>query len=126
MVVVVPRFVRPPPAEYDHTEDMMMATTARVTVTLPTDLVEEIDRLEKNRSKFVLEGVRREVQRRRRQELKRSLRAPHPESTELAEAGFGAWANSLPPDDAADLVDVRGGTAVRWIPERGWVKGANR
>jgi Arc/MetJ-type ribon-helix-helix transcriptional regulator len=105
---------------------MILETTARVTVTLPADLVEEIDRLEKNRSKFVLEGVRREVQRRRREALKRSLRSPHPESAQLAEAGLRAWADSLPKDDATDLVDVRAGTAVRWIPDHGWVKGGKR
>jgi hypothetical protein len=100
-----------------------MGTTARVTVTLPADLVEEIDRLEKNRSKFVLEGVRREVQRRRREALRRSLRSPHPESAELAEAGLSAWADSLPQEDAASLVNVRAGTPVRWVRGRGWVKG---
>lgn len=99
-----------------------MATTARVTVTLPADLVEEIDRLEKNRSKFVLEGVRREVQRRRREALKRSLRSPHPESAQLAEVGFEGWAESLPKEDAADLVNVRAGTPVRWVPGHGWTK----
>lgn len=96
---------------------------SRVTVTLPADLVDEIDRLEKNRSKFVLEGVRREIQRRRRDALRRSLRSPHPESAQLAEDGFEAWAGGLPDEAAGDLVNLEGGTAVRWVPGRGWLKG---
>ena len=43
-----------------------MATVERVTVTLPNELVSEIDRREKNRSKFVAEAVRHELERRRR------------------------------------------------------------
>lgn len=100
-----------------------MSTMARVTITLPTEVVDEIDRIEKNRSRFVLEGVRRELQRRRREALRRSLRTPHPESSEVAEEGFAAWADSLPEEDVADLVDARAGTAVRWIPGKGWVEG---
>lgn len=38
-----------------------MAGLERVTVTLPQDLVRDIDRREKNRSKFVAEAVRREL-----------------------------------------------------------------
>lgn len=99
-----------------------MSATIRVTVTLPSELLEEVDRFEKNRSKFVLEGVRREVQRRRREALRQSLRAPHPESGQLAEEGFGEWARSLPSEDAAGLVDVEAGTPVRWTRGRGWAK----
>ena len=43
-----------------------MASVERVTVTLPNDLVRDIDRREKNRSKFVAEAVRHELDRRRR------------------------------------------------------------
>lgn len=97
-----------------------MAAMTRVTVTLPTDLVEQIDRLERNRSRFVLEGVRRELERRKREELRRSLRSPHPESSEIAEEGLAAWAGALPDEEVADLVDVAAGRAVRWIPGAGW------
>jgi metal-responsive CopG/Arc/MetJ family transcriptional regulator len=38
-----------------------MANIERVTVTLPGDLVGDIDRREKNRSKFIAEAVRRET-----------------------------------------------------------------
>jgi hypothetical protein len=97
-------------------------TNERVTVTLPADLVRGIDRLEKNRSKFIQEAARRELERRRRDLLARSLRSPHPETAELAEAGFEDWASSLPEEDAAGLVDLRAGTDVRWVPGEGWTE----
>src|SRR5271157_4123100 len=64
---------------------MKMASVERVTVTLPGELVRDIDRREKNRSKFVAEAVRHELDHRRREELRQSLRHPHPESAELAD-----------------------------------------
>src|SRR5712691_2922319 len=99
-----------------------MASVERVTVTLPNDLVRDIDRREKNRSKFVAEAVRRELGRRRRAELRRSLRDPHPESADLAELGFAEWMRSLPAEDAEGLVDSKAGKAVRWVPGQGWVE----
>jgi Arc/MetJ-type ribon-helix-helix transcriptional regulator len=101
-----------------------MPTNERVTVTLPTEVVRDIDRLEKNRSKFVLEAVRHELKRRRREDLQRSLRNPHPEIEQLAEEGFDEWAGSLPEEDAADLVDLKAGTSVRWVPGEGWKEGS--
>lgn len=94
----------------------------RVTVTLPADVVRDIDRLEKNRSKFVLEAIRHELQRRRREDLRRSLRSPHPEKEQLVDEGFDEWARSLPAEDASDLVNMKSGTPVRWIPGEGWVE----
>lgn len=88
--------------------------TARVTVTLPAEIVADIDRLEKNRSKFIVEAVRQELRR-------RSLQSPHPDSEQLAEVGFDEWARSLPAEDASDLVDLKAGTPVRWVPGEGWV-----
>jgi Arc/MetJ-type ribon-helix-helix transcriptional regulator len=108
--------------KYDHTEVETMPTNERVTVTLPAEVVRDIDRIEKNRSKFVLDAVRHELKRRRRQDLQRSLRNPHPESEQLAEAGFGEWASGLPEEDAVDLVDMKAGTPVRWVPGEGWVE----
>lgn len=111
--------------QYDHTEaSSIMPTSERVTVTLPVEVIRDIDRLEKNRSKFVLEAVRHELVRRRRQDLQRSLRSPHPESAKLADAGFDDWARGLPAEDAADLVDVTAGIPVQWIPGEGWVEKA--
>lgn len=99
-----------------------MASLERVTITLPDNLVRDIDRLENNRSRFVAEAVRRELDRRRREELHRSLRNPHPESIELAEQGFDDWARSLPEEDAESLVDMSAVKPVRWIPGEGWVE----
>ncbi len=96
-------------------------TMSRVTVTLPAELVEEIDRLETNRSRFVAEGVRREIGRRRREALEQSLRQPHSETAEIAEEGLVGWGEALPDDEVAELVDLEGGQAVRWRRGAGWV-----
>jgi post-segregation antitoxin (ccd killing protein) len=96
---------------------------ARVTITLPAELLEDIDRLERNRSAFVLEAVRRELRRRRREELRRSLAAPHPETRRTAEEGFDLWAEGLPREEAGELVDPRKGRPVRWVAGKGWVEG---
>jgi Arc/MetJ-type ribon-helix-helix transcriptional regulator len=100
-----------------------MAGAERVTVTLPDDLVREIDRREKNRSKFVAEAVRRELDFRRRAELRRSLQNAHPDSADLAEQGLEEWTRGLPEEDTEALVDSSAGKAVRWVPGEGWVEG---
>jgi hypothetical protein len=92
----------------------------RVTVTLPAEVVGDIDRRERNRSRFILDAVRRELKRREREELNRSLKSPHPETSELADAGFDDWAVRLPDEKASDLLDLRAGRSVRWVPGRGW------
>jgi len=97
--------------------------TARVTVTLPPELVAEIDRRERNRSRFVLDAVRREVQRRRREELRRSLTHPHPESMELADAGLDDWGASPSAKEDSGLLDPGASRPVRWVEGRGWVEG---
>ncbi|HUO00436.1 MAG TPA: ribbon-helix-helix domain-containing protein [Bradyrhizobium sp.] len=100
-----------------------MAAVDRVTVTLPNDLVRDIDRREKNRSKFIAEAVRNELDRRRREELRRSLDNPHRESVELAEQGLEEWTRGLPEEDAAALVDSTAGRPIRWVSGEGWVEG---
>jgi hypothetical protein len=102
---------------------MIIAGFERVTITLPNDLVNDIDRREKNRSKFVAEAVRHELDRRRRAELRRSLENPHPESAELAEHGFEEWTRGLPEEDTEALVDSGAVERVRWIPGQGRVEG---
>jgi hypothetical protein len=97
-------------------------TIEPVTVTLPADVIRDIDRMEPNRSKFILDAVQHEIQRRQREELQLSLRQVHPESAQLAEAGFDEWARSLPAEDATELVDMQAGTPVRWVPGEGWVE----
>ena len=94
-----------------------------MTVTLPNDLVRDIDRREKNRSKFVTEAVRHELDRRRRAELRRSLQNPHPDTTDLAGQGLEEWTRGLPEEDTEALVDSRAGKPVRWVAGKGWVEG---
>ena len=60
----------------------------RVTITLPVELLEAIDRREKNRTRFVAEAVRGELERCRRAELRRSLQNPHSESVEFDDRGI--------------------------------------
>ncbi|MBI5479478.1 MAG: hypothetical protein HY906_11510 [Deltaproteobacteria bacterium] len=98
--------------------------SARVTVTPPEELVREIDRAERNRSKFVLEAVSRAIDRRRRDDLRRSLREPHREAEEYAALGMDEWQRTLPDEDAASLVDLRAGRAVKWKRGTGWVLSA--
>ena len=97
-----------------------MSTTERVTVTLSAELVEEIDRLERNRSRFIAEAVERELARRRHDALLSSVRSPHRETADLADTDLGDWTSDLPDDEG--LVDVARGTAVRWIDGQGWVR----
>jgi len=97
-----------------------MANLGRVTVTLSDELVREIDRREKNRSKFVAEAVRNELHRRRREELQRSLDNPHPESSEVSAMGFTDWAGNFPDEDAESLLDGTQGMSVRWVEGEGW------
>jgi len=109
---------------YDHTLAHIivdMPTAERVTVTLRAELLEQIDRVERNRSRFIAQAVEHELDRRRREALLLSIAAPHPESVELADAPLGDWVSDLPADE--ELVDRTGGTAVRWVDGEGWVTG---
>jgi len=92
-----------------------------VTVTLPAAVLLSIDRFERNRSRFIGEAVRRELARRTREGLLRSLASPHAEALTLAEAGLQDWAASVAVGDA-ELVDVSRGTPVRWVEGNGWVE----
>ena len=100
---------------------IILMSVARVTVTLPSEFVDEIDRREKNRSRFVLDAVRREIHRRRREDLRRSLSSPHPESSELAEAGFEEWGSASRRGESEELLDPDAGKPVRWLAGKGWV-----
>lgn len=98
-----------------------MATTERVTVTLPKKLVEAVDQLERNRSRFVSQAVEHELERRRHEALMQSVRNPHPDALQLAETGFESWTVDLPNDEES-LLDERAGTSVRWTDGAGWVE----
>src|SRR5688572_19685597 len=97
-----------------------MPPIERVTVTLPADLLEAIDQLERNRSRFIAEAVQHELARRRRDALLQSLQSPHPETSAFADTGLADWTSDLPGDEG--LLDPAGGTAVQWIEGQGWVK----
>jgi post-segregation antitoxin (ccd killing protein) len=92
----------------------------RVTVTLPSDLVERIDQIERNRSRFIAEAVEHELAQRRRDALLQSVQNPHPETTGLVDIDLRDWVSDLPTDET--LVDASAGTPVRWIEGRGWTK----
>ena len=93
----------------------------RVTVTLPDEVVEEIDRHEPNRSRFVLEATLDALERRQQEELRRSLENPHPDSEELARVGESEWF-ALAGDEDCELLDPGAGTRVKWVPGTGWVE----
>lgn len=97
-----------------------MPSTERVTITLPADLLNEVDQLERNRSRFIAEAVQHEVARRQREALLQSVRNPHPETTQFVDAGLTDWASELADDER--LLDPSTGTAVRWVEGQGWVK----
>lgn len=61
-----------------------------------------------------------EADRHQTEQLKQSLRHPHPESLEMTEAGFAAWAEGLS-EDGADLIAPGAGEEVRWTADQGWV-----
>lgn len=94
----------------------------RITVTLPSNEVEAIDRVEKNRSRFVADAVRRELARRHREGLLVSLRNPYKGTRALAEAGLQDWARRLPQDRASDLLNLEEGIPVKWVKGKGWVR----
>lgn len=95
-----------------------MPFSERITVTLPTDLVEQIDRLGRSRSKFITEAVEHELSRRHRDALRISLHTPHTKTVRFIDAGLSEWMPDLPGDEP--LVDVSAGTPVRWIAGQGW------
>jgi Arc/MetJ-type ribon-helix-helix transcriptional regulator len=97
----------------------MILLMKRVTITLPDDVVDEIDRWETNRSRFVLEASLRELALRRREKLGRSLASPHPESFLVAEHGLEEWGAAAHGDDE-HLLDADQARHVQWSPGRGW------
>ncbi len=98
---------------------MVSAASERVTVTMPGSLVAEIDRYERNRSRFIAEAVRHELVRRRRADLLLSIEHPHPGSLADAQLGLTAWDEALPPAEP-ELLDPTAGVPIRWSDEQGW------
>jgi hypothetical protein len=96
----------------------------RVTVTLPAGLVDRIDQLERNRSRFIAAAVEHELAQRRRDSLLQSVQNPHPETTERVDVNLNGWISDLPSNET--LVDASAGTPVRWVEGQGWIKGLHR
>lgn len=88
-----------------------MRTFGRIAVTLSAELVEEIDRLEPNCSRFTAESVEHELARRRGSLLSSVSNPQCPAS--IRTAGWKTGLRNLPDDEG--LVDLAGGTAVRWV-----------
>jgi hypothetical protein len=93
----------------------------RLTVTLPEEMVREIEKHERNRSRFVQRAVAREIQRLRQEKLRQSLDNPHTDSEVVAESGFSEWAD-LGAEGDLDLLDTAAGTKILWDSERGWIE----
>lgn len=99
-----------------------MPPLERVTVTLPAELVHDIDRQAANRSRFVTEAVRRELDRLRREALHLSLANPHPETGDFTVHGLQDWVDGLPDEDGDALLDASHGKPVHWIEGQGWIE----
>ncbi|GMU55982.1 MAG: hypothetical protein AMXMBFR33_51280 [Candidatus Xenobia bacterium] len=99
--------------------------SSRVTVTLPDELLQEIDRQDRNRSRFIQEAVVQELDRRRKELLLASLENPHPESTEMEQRGLEEWLANADSDDT-NLVDMELFQPVRWTSEDGWKEQCRR
>ena len=93
----------------------------RVTITLPHEMVQEIDGRERNRSRFVQQAVARELDRLRQEELQRSLDNPHTDSETVAESGFSEWADLADAGDR-ELLDAGAGQQIQWSEDEGWIK----
>jgi hypothetical protein len=55
----------------------------------------------------------------RLEDLRISLRNPHPKSVDLAELGFADWSERTTAD--SDLVEPSSGRKVSWREAEGWV-----
>ena len=74
----------------------------------------------RNRSKFILDAVRRELERRRKEDLRISLRNPHEESAAVADLGIDEWGARISKGATHELLDPDGGLDVRWRAGMGW------
>jgi len=87
-------------------------SVARLSITRPVPVVEEIDRRVNHRSSFITAAVKAELARQKKRELQTSLRNPHSESEKIAEAGIAEWAATLPRNDWNELIQSAGGTPL--------------
>src|SRR5690349_13185947 len=97
-----------------------MSAVERVTITLAADLVESIDKIERDRNRFISEAIKRELARRRHAGLLQSLHHPHADTADFLDPELTEWTSDLPEDDG--LVNMAAGTPVRWIEGKGWIR----
>ena len=91
-----------------------MARTERVTVTLPEEVVREVDRHEQNRSRFVLQAIQHELERRRRDASRRSIE--HPPSVTPSSSPTNASRLSRLFPSLAHQVKARCTLPFDWVP----------
>jgi hypothetical protein len=101
--------------------EVRMSSPELVTISLSADLVDSIDQVDPNRSRFIAEAVTRELERRRRSQLLASLATPHPDSVQFLDAGHAEWVAGAHTDDEL-LLDADGGVPVRWVEGTGWIE----
>ena len=91
-----------------------MARTERVTVTLSGEVVREVDRHEQNRSRFVLEAIQHELERRRRDALRRSIEHPPSVTPRSSPTNASRLSGSFP--SLAHQVKARCTLSFDWVP----------
>lgn len=96
-----------------------MASSERITVTLPSNLLHGIDARSRNRSSYVQKALRHEFERESQLKLKESLDSPHPATGSFEDSEYQAWFNSIPAEDT-DFIDREAGVSVRWVAGSGW------
>ena len=87
-----------------------MPAAERVTVTLRADLLEQIDRVERNRSRFIAQAVEHELDRRRREALLVSItarRIPKASNSPMPLSGIGSRISRPTKNSSIALVGPR-------------------
>ncbi len=85
------------------------------------DSLVDIERRERNRSKFVAEAVHRELERQRCEELRRST-AVHIPKAPIWPSRVWMMVAHIARGGYESLLDCSGGKKVRWIPGQGWIE----
>lgn len=98
----------------------MAAHGQRISVSLPEELVNEIDRSAPDRDSFVAEAVKHELTRRQKDGLQASLEYPHAKTLLVAEAPLCEWPEGVPADEWSDVLDEDSGEEIRWVEGKGW------
>ena len=92
----------------------------RIALTLPSEVITEIDRTTHDRDSFVEDAVRHEIDRRREDQLRRSLDDPHPETSKAVGSSPSNWPTGVPHDEWDELLRSELGEEIRWEEAKGW------